>query len=45
MKDETGTKDISEEEGLSKLKTTIDQAKQEFHDVEKVLKKFYNDES
>lgn len=43
-KDETGTKDISEEEGLTKLKTTIEQAKKEFHDVEKVLKKFYNDE-
>ncbi|PSN61119.1 histidine-phosphotransfer domain, HPT domain-containing protein [Corynespora cassiicola Philippines] len=44
-KDETGTKDITEDEGLEKLKTTIEQAKQEFHDVEKVLKKFYNDES
>lgn len=44
-KDETGTNDISEEEGLAKLKTTIEQAKQEFYDVEKVLKKFYNDES
>ncbi|KAF2866075.1 putative histidine phosphotransferase HPT1p [Massariosphaeria phaeospora] len=44
-KDETGTKDITEEEGLEKLKTTIEQAKTEFHDVEKVLKKFYNDEA
>lgn len=43
-KDETGAKDITEEEGLSKLKTTIEQAKQEFHEVEKVLKKFYHDE-
>lgn len=42
-KDDTGTKDISEEEGLSKLRTTIEQAKEEFHDVEKVLRKFYND--
>jgi osomolarity two-component system phosphorelay intermediate protein YPD1 len=42
-KDDTGTNDITEEEGLSKLKTTIEQAKREFHDVEKVLRKFYND--
>ncbi|KAF2689743.1 histidine-phosphotransfer domain, HPT domain-containing protein [Lentithecium fluviatile CBS 122367] len=42
-KDDTGTNDITEEEGLSKLKTTIEQAKAEFHDVEKVLRKFYND--
>lgn len=44
-KDETGTTDISEEEGLSKLRITIDEAKKEFHDVEKVLKKFYHDEA
>lgn len=44
-KDETGTKDITEEEGLTKLKDTIEQAKTEFHDVEKVLKTFYHDES
>ncbi|KAF1977841.1 phosphotransmitter protein-like protein Ypd1 [Bimuria novae-zelandiae CBS 107.79] len=44
-KDEKGEKEITEEEGLKKLETTIEQAKQEFHDVEKVLKKFYNDES
>ncbi|PVI07142.1 histidine-phosphotransfer domain, HPT domain-containing protein [Periconia macrospinosa] len=43
-KDETGTKDITEEEGLSKLKTTIEQAKKEFEEVEKVLKKFYEGE-
>ncbi|KAK7183861.1 hypothetical protein DPSP01_010677 [Paraphaeosphaeria sporulosa] len=43
-KDEKGEKDITEEEGLKKLETTIKQAKQEFHDVEKVLRKFYNDE-
>lgn len=42
-KDDTGTNDITEEEGLSKLKTTIEQAKREFQDVEKVLRKFYND--
>ncbi|KAF2470632.1 histidine containing phosphotransmitter protein [Lindgomyces ingoldianus] len=45
-KDETGTNDITDEdECLSKLRTTIEQAKQEFHDVEKVLKKFYHDDS
>lgn len=44
MKDETGTKDITEKEGLEKLKTIIEQAKKEFTDVEKVLKEFYNDE-
>jgi len=27
------------------LKTTIEQAKEEFADVEKVLKKFYHDKS
>lgn len=43
-KDEKGEKDITEEEGLKKLESTIKQAKQEFHDVEKVLKKFYKDE-
>lgn len=43
--DEKGDKEITEEEALKKLATTIKQAKQEFHDVEKVLKKFYNDES
>jgi osomolarity two-component system, phosphorelay intermediate protein YPD1 len=40
-KDETGTKNITDEEGLEKLKTTIEQAKKEFQDVEKVLRKFY----
>ncbi|KAF2016983.1 hpt domain-containing protein [Aaosphaeria arxii CBS 175.79] len=44
-KDDTGTKDIEEKEALEKLKTTIKAAKQEFNDVEKVLRKFYNDES
>jgi osomolarity two-component system phosphorelay intermediate protein YPD1 len=45
MKDEKGEKDITEKEGLEKLETTIKQAKEEFYDVEKVLKKFYNDEA
>ncbi|KAF2130711.1 phosphotransmitter protein-like protein Ypd1 [Dothidotthia symphoricarpi CBS 119687] len=44
MKDETGTKDITEEEGLKKLKVIVEQAKKEFIDVEKVLREFYNDE-
>ena len=44
-KDESGTKDITEEEGLTKLKDIIEQAKEEFRDVEKVLKTFYHDES
>jgi len=44
-KDETGTRDQSDEVCLAKLKTTIEQAKQEFSDVEKVLKKFYHDEA
>jgi osomolarity two-component system, phosphorelay intermediate protein YPD1 len=43
-KDETGSKDIEEDDALAKLKTTIADAKQEFHDVEKVLRKFYHDE-
>lgn len=44
-KDAKGDKEITEEEGLKKLEETIKQAKEEFADVEKVLKKFYNDES
>ena len=43
-KDDTGAHDITEEEGLAKLKTTIEQAKKEFHEVEKVLKTFYHDD-
>lgn len=44
-KDESGTNDISEEVALSKLGKSIAEAKKEFNDVEKVLKKFYKDES
>jgi len=44
-KDETGTRDQSDEVCLDKLKVTIEQAKQEFKDVEKVLKKFYHDDA
>ena len=45
-KDETGTKDLaSDDEALKKLAAAIKQAKTEFYDVEKVLKKFYHDDS
>ncbi|KAF2658441.1 histidine containing phosphotransmitter protein [Lophiostoma macrostomum CBS 122681] len=44
-KDDTGSRDITEEDALKKLKTTITEAKTEFQDVEKVLKKFYRDEA
>ena len=44
LKDETGTKDIKEDEALKSLDKIIKQAKDEFHEVEKVLKKFYDDE-
>lgn len=42
-KDETGTMDgLDDKVCLERLKPTIEQAKQEFADVEKVLKKFYD---
>ncbi|KAF2272923.1 histidine-phosphotransfer domain, HPT domain-containing protein [Westerdykella ornata] len=44
-KDEAGSADITEEEALEKLKSEIAQVKKEFGDVQKVLKKFYKDES
>ncbi|KAF2730496.1 hpt domain-containing protein [Polyplosphaeria fusca] len=44
-KDATGTKDLSSDDALSSLQTAIDQAKKEFKDVEKVLKRFYHDDS
>ncbi|KAF1360035.1 phosphotransmitter protein-like protein Ypd1 [Lizonia empirigonia] len=44
LKDEAGLKDIEEKEALEKLKKIIKQTKDEFHEVEKVLKKFYDDE-
>jgi osomolarity two-component system phosphorelay intermediate protein YPD1 len=44
LKDETGAKDIKEDEALKSLDKIIKQAKDEFHEVEKVLKKFYNDD-
>lgn len=43
-KDETGTKDEPDDNvSLKRLGTTIEQAKQEFADIEKVLKKFYSE--
>jgi len=43
-KDETGTKDeLDDNVCLQRLETTIKQAKQEFSEVEKVLKKFYDE--
>jgi len=43
-KDETGTKDEQDDNVcLKRLETTIEQAKQEFAEVEKVLKKFYSE--
>ncbi|OCL07861.1 histidine containing phosphotransmitter protein [Glonium stellatum] len=42
-KDETGTNDLDDDVCLKRLKTTINQAKQEFSDIEKVLKKFYEE--
>ncbi|KAF2090266.1 histidine containing phosphotransmitter protein [Saccharata proteae CBS 121410] len=45
-KDETGTHDEPDDEVcLKNLKKIIEQAKTEFRDVEKVLKKFYHDEA
>ena len=43
QKDESGVKDITEEESCDKLKTTIAQAKTEFSEVKEVLKEFYKD--
>lgn len=43
-KDESGANDEPDDEvSLQKLETTIAQAKQEFSDVEQVLRKFYNE--
>jgi len=43
-KDESGTKDEPNDDiCLKRLETTIKQAKQEFAEVEKVLKKFYGE--
>ncbi|KAF2834630.1 histidine containing phosphotransmitter protein [Patellaria atrata CBS 101060] len=45
-KDETGSKDEHDDEkSLGKIKEQIKLAKQEFQEVEKVLKKFYHDDA
>lgn len=45
-KDETGTKDEpSDEVCLERLKNIIEQAKKEFAEVERALRKFYHDDS
>ncbi|KAH7399083.1 signal transduction histidine kinase [Phaeosphaeria sp. MPI-PUGE-AT-0046c] len=43
LKDDAGTKDITEEEAQKKLKSIIEQAKTEFTEVKDVLKEFYKD--
>ncbi|KAF2036176.1 histidine-phosphotransfer domain, HPT domain-containing protein [Setomelanomma holmii] len=43
LKDEAGTKDITEKQAQDKLKTIIEQAKEEFEEVKGVLEKFYKD--
>lgn len=43
LKDESGSKDITKEDALKKLKVIIDQAKEEFTEVEAILKTFYKD--
>jgi len=43
MKDETGTADEPNEEAcLERIKETLKDAKEEYAEVEKVLKKFYS---
>lgn len=43
-KDETGQLDEEDDEkSLKRLAETIESAKTEFHDVEKILRKFYHD--
>jgi osomolarity two-component system phosphorelay intermediate protein YPD1 len=43
LKDDTGLKDITEDEACKKLKAIIEQAKTEFTEVKEVLKEFYKD--
>ena len=43
LKDDAGTKDITEKEAQEKLATVIKQAKTEFKDVKEVLEEFYKD--
>lgn len=45
-KDETGSITVDDDEvSLGKLRTTIAQAKEEFRDAERALKRFYHDDS
>lgn len=44
LKDDAGTKDITEEKAQENLAKIIKQAKTEFSDVKDILKKFYQDE-
>jgi osomolarity two-component system phosphorelay intermediate protein YPD1 len=44
LKDDSGTKDITEEQAQEKLGTIIQQAKTEFTDVKEILKEFYKDD-
>lgn len=44
LKDDAGTKDITEEKAQENLAKIIKQAKTEFTDVKEILKKFYQDE-
>jgi len=43
LKDDAGTKDITEKDAQEKLKKIIAQAKTEFKDVKEVLEEFYKD--
>ncbi|KAF4550246.1 Hpt domain-containing protein [Elsinoe fawcettii] len=43
-KDESGSNEITPEVALDKLRHTIAQAKDEFRDAEKALRRFYHDE-
>jgi osomolarity two-component system phosphorelay intermediate protein YPD1 len=43
-KDETGQRDEPDDDvSIQRIKSTLEQAKQEFHDVEKTLRRFYHD--
>ena len=43
LKDETGLKDITEEQSRTKLASTIKQAKTEFAEVKAILKEYYKE--
>jgi osomolarity two-component system phosphorelay intermediate protein YPD1 len=44
LKDDAGTKDITEEQAQENLAKIIKQAKKEFADVKDILKEFYKDD-